>query len=57
MTQKFKRGDKVHIAKDLWPSMPHFDNDRDAIIIGSYRDQYGGDNIKSKKQKCLQCFV
>lgn len=43
-TQKFKRGDVVHIAKDLGPSMAHFENDRDAIIMGSYRDQYGGDN-------------
>lgn len=44
MTQKFKRGDVVHIAKDLGSSMAHFENDRDAIIMGSYRDQYGGEN-------------
>lgn len=44
--QKFKRGDLVHIAKDLGPYMSHFDNDCDAIILGSYRDQYGGeDNV------------
>ena len=44
--QRFKRGDVVHIVKDLGPSMAHFENDRDAIIIGSYRDLYGGeDNI------------
>ncbi len=42
--QKFKRGDVVHIAKDLGPSMAHFENDREAIIMGSYRDQYGGLN-------------
>lgn len=47
LTQKFKRGDVVRIAKDLGPHMAHFENDRDAVIIGSYRDQYGGDNIDS----------
>lgn len=47
LIQKFKRGDKVHIAKDLGQCMAHFTKDRDAIIIGSYRDQYGGDDIDS----------
>lgn len=45
--QKFHRGDQVHIAKDLGPSMSHFENDRNAIVIGSYRDLYGGDDTKS----------
>jgi len=44
--QKFKRGDVVHIAKDLGPSMAHFENDLEAVVMGSYRDQYGGDNAK-----------
>lgn len=44
--QKFKRGDVVHIAKDLGPCMTHFENDKDAIVLGSYRDQYGGDNTQ-----------
>jgi hypothetical protein len=42
--QKFKRGDLVRIAKDLGPSMTHFESDQDAIVMGSYRDQYGGDH-------------
>lgn len=45
--QKFKRGNLVHIAKDLGSMMNHFDNDKDAIIVGSYADQYGGGNTKS----------
>lgn len=40
--QQFHRGDIVHIAKNLGPSMAHFDSDKDAIVIGSYADQYGG---------------
>lgn len=45
--QKFKRGNLVHIAKDLGSMMSHFDNDKDAIIVGSYADQYGGSNTES----------
>ena len=45
--QKFHRGDLVHVAKDLGPMMRHFTNDVDAVVIGSYRDQYGGNNIRS----------
>ena len=45
--QKFKRGDKVRIAKNLGPTMSHFEADQDAIVLGSYRDQYGGDNTTS----------
>jgi hypothetical protein len=45
--QKFKRGDVVHIAKNLGSMMNHFPNDQDAIIMGSYRDQYGGDDVDS----------
>lgn len=41
--QKFKRGNLVHVAKDLGQSMSHFRNDTDAIIIGSYADLFGGD--------------
>lgn len=42
--QKFKRGDVVHIAADLGPSMSHFTADKNAIVMGSYRDKYGGDH-------------
>lgn len=42
--QQFQKGDLVHVAKDLGPSMSHFTSDVDAIVIGSYADQYGGRN-------------
>lgn len=45
--QKFKKGNLVHIAKDLGSTMSHFENDEDVIIVGSYADQYGGSNTKS----------
>ena len=38
--QKFHKGDLVRVAKDLGPSMRHFTADCDAIVIGSYADQY-----------------
>lgn len=44
--QKFKRGNLVHIAKDLGSMMSHFENDKDAIIVGSYADEYGGSDTK-----------
>ena len=47
MTQKFQKGDLVHVSKDLGRSMAHFTADVDAIVIGSYKDQYGGSNSKS----------
>lgn len=45
--QKYYKGDYVRIAKDLGSSMSHFKNDCNAIIIGSYKDLYKGNNIKS----------
>ena len=36
----------MHVAKDLGPSMSHFTSDVDAIVIGSYQDQYGGGNTR-----------
>jgi hypothetical protein len=42
VTQKFNRGDHVKVADDLGPSMSHFQSGCEAIVIGSYRDQYGG---------------
>ena len=47
MKQKFKRGNLVHIAKNLGSMMSHFENDKDVIIVGSYADQYGGSNTES----------
>ena len=45
--QKFKRGNLVKIAKDLGDSMSHFENDKEAIIVGSYADTYGGNDTNS----------
>jgi len=44
--QKFHKGDLVRVAKDLGQTMSHFKNDCDAIVIGSYKDEYGGDNTR-----------
>ena len=41
--QKFKKGDYVHVAKDLGPMMSHFKKDCDAIVMYSYAEKYGGD--------------
>lgn len=45
--QKFHRGDKVHIAKNMPKYMSHFESDFDGIVIGSYADQFGGSDTKS----------
>lgn len=45
--QKFQRGDWVRVVKDLGPSMSHFTADCEAIVIGSYADQYGGSDHNS----------
>ena len=45
--QKFHKGDLVRIAKDLGPSMGHFESDCEAIVVGSYAEQYGGSNTNS----------
>jgi len=45
--QKFNEGDHVMIAKDLGTAMSHFTSDCEAIVIRSYKDQYGGNNDKS----------
>lgn len=42
--QKFQRGDRVHIAKDLGKHMSHFQNDVDAIILYSYHNMFGGED-------------
>lgn len=43
-TQKFKKYDLIKVNKQLSESKSHFECDCEAIIIGSYRDQYGGEN-------------
>lgn len=42
--QRFNRGDWVKVADDLGPSMRHFTAGCEAIVIGSYADQYGGND-------------
>jgi hypothetical protein len=46
-TQKFQRGDLVRIADDLGPMMSHSTSGCDAIVVGSYRDQFGGPDSES----------
>lgn len=38
--QKFHRGDRVYVAKNLGPTMSHFPSGMDGIVMGSYNDQY-----------------
>ena len=45
--QKFSMGDLVQIDKDLGACSSHFTADCPAIVIGSYADQFGGDDTKS----------
>lgn len=40
--QKFHKGDWVRVVKDIGPHRRHFAADCEAIVIGSYADQYGG---------------
>ena len=47
MEQKFKKGDHIQVADDLGSCMSHFRSGCEAIIIGSYADQYGGSNTDS----------
>lgn len=41
MSQEFHKGDHVRIADDLGPMMRHFTSGVEAIVIGSYDDQFG----------------
>lgn len=40
--QKYKHGDLVRVADDLGSMMEHFEKGCNAIVIGSYADQFGG---------------
>lgn len=51
--QKFHHGDLVQIASDLGDFMRHFPSGCRAIVIGSYRDQYGGGPQNSKDYSLL----
>jgi len=43
--QKFRIGERVHVAKDLGPTMDHFPSDKDAIVMHTYAQMFGGDDI------------
>lgn len=45
--QKFKRGSRVHIAKNLGGCMKHFTNDIDAIVMYTYKQKFGSGDYKS----------
>jgi hypothetical protein len=46
-TQKFPIGTRVFVAKDLGPAMSHFPSGCEAIVDGTYAQQYGGRDTKS----------
>lgn len=43
--QKFPIGTRVYIAKDLGKFMSHFHGDVEAIILYSYAQEFGGDDV------------
>lgn len=45
--QQFQRGDVVRVADDLGSFMSHFRAGADAVVMGSYADQYGGSDHDS----------
>lgn len=45
--QKFHKGDWVQVANDLGQSMSHFTAGCEAIVIGSFKDKYGGSDTGS----------
>lgn len=51
--QKFNRGDKVHIRKDMPRHMAHFDSDFQAVIMGSYFDLYGGSETRNQQRYAI----
>jgi hypothetical protein len=40
--QKYRKYDHVRVAADLGPYMSHFQSGCEAIVIASYKDQFGG---------------
>lgn len=47
MKQKFKSGTFVWISPNLGPAMGHFTKDCPALVLGTYAQEYGGDDYKS----------
>ena len=52
-SQQFQRGDLVRVAADLGPCMSHFRTNADAIVLGSYADQYGCRDKRTANQYTL----
>lgn len=48
LRQKFHFGDAVRIAKELGPSMRHFQSDCVVVIIGSFLDLCGSTTTEDK---------
>lgn len=45
--QKYQKGAHVQVAKDLGQSMSHFASDCEAIVMYTYSEKFGGENIDS----------
>lgn len=45
--QKYAKGDHVQVAKDLGEHMSHFESNCEAIVMYTYYERYGGDDIDS----------
>ena len=45
--QKYPRGCRVRIAKNLGPSMSHFEAGRDATVLYTYASKYGYGDFKA----------
>ena len=51
--QKFKKGQRVHICKDLGVCMSHFPSDRDATVKYTYAQECGDYGEGEDKEYCL----
>lgn len=47
MKQKFRKLTFVHVSDTKEPGMQHFDYNFDAIVEGTYSQEYGGTDIDS----------
>ena len=45
--QRFKRGSKVHVCKEMPLYMSHFESDFDAIVKYTYGQKFGGSDVDS----------
>lgn len=55
--QKYLRGHRVFITKDLPKFMSHFERGCEAIVDHSYSDQYGGDDVESFALLLLEPYL